>query len=727
MSRSFVAFDDVRDRLEEALKTADLPEDKPTIYVVRNMFGKIGLSVSEEFRSDSLEKALNGLAQTLHDRLGKYGRPVERAVLWVHPELLDTLDGTAQEIVPGVFLADRLIGGGGWWTVGKDKDEASIRYTLFSIKGGVGRSTTAAVLAWHLARRGEDVLVVDLDLESPGLASALLEPKVQPDFGVVDWFVEELVGQGELLVDQMVGKPEWTRDLDGTVWLAPSHGRNPGEYLAKLGRVYMDTAADPWTVRLQRLLTTLETRLKPKVVILESRSGLHDIGAASVTDVGAKVLLFAVDSPATWTGYEILFEHWRRLGLARDIRERLSIVSALTPELGTERYLVRFRDNAWNLFRDKLYDTLSGTDSSSDAVSYGFEDEDAPHAPLVIYWNRGLAAGTLLRRLEKSTVVQAYQLFLQRFDRQHLARPIETTPAIVPGQESVASKAENVRIALSELPEGTSHGEVPLPSQLYLPPSHRKALDPDVSLITGIRGSGKTFWWGALKDISIRKLLEKFDSRLAPTAKSEVWAGFGVTEAPNDYPGRDEIKEMIGRVEPRIIWRTIHARHLAEKSHPLTRLGSWVARAEYAKNNPEKITRLFREYDDRLDKQKKYSLVLFDGLDRSADNWSDMFKLIRGLLQHALEMRSYRRLRAKVFLRSDQSDETQVATFADASKIFSSSIQLTWPRQALYGLLWQYLGNSRKHGDALRRLLADGEWPVVEGKKKIYTVPQAAY
>ena len=65
MSRPFVAFDDVRGHLERALKTADLSEDKPTlkIYVVRNMFGKIGLSVSEEFKSDSLEEALNGLAQ----------------------------------------------------------------------------------------------------------------------------------------------------------------------------------------------------------------------------------------------------------------------------------------------------------------------------------------------------------------------------------------------------------------------------------------------------------------------------------------------------------------------------------------------------------------------------------------------------------------------------------------------------------------------------------------
>ena len=44
----------------------------------------------------------------------------------------------------------------------------------------------------------------------------------------------------------------------------------------------------------------------------------------------------------------------------------------------------------------------------------------------------------------------------------------------------------------------------------------------------------------------------------------------------------------------------------------------------------------------------------------------------------ALDMRSYRRLRVKIFLRSDQSDPAQVANFPDVSKILSSSVELSW-------------------------------------------------
>ena len=160
----------------------------------------------------------------------------------------------------------------------------------------------------------------------------------------------------------------------------------------------------------------LEADFEPQVVLLESRSGLHDIAAATVTDLDAQVLLFATDSASNWTDYEILFQHWQRRNLARQIRERLSIVSALTPELDTERYLQGFRERAWDLFRDCLYDDVASSGDSSDSFSFDLHDEDAPHDPLTIHWTRGLAAGASLRGLEQTTVEHAYKRFLERFN-----------------------------------------------------------------------------------------------------------------------------------------------------------------------------------------------------------------------------------------------------------------------------------------------------------------------
>ena len=118
------------------------------------------------------------------------------------------------------------------------------------------------------------------------------------------------------------------------------------------------TPPDAWATRLERLIRSLEHRCDPTVVLLESRSGLHDIAATAVTDLNAQVLLFATDSASTWLDYEILFHHWYSHGLAASIRERLSIVSALTPEIDTGDYLEGFRERSWNLFQEHLYDEL---------------------------------------------------------------------------------------------------------------------------------------------------------------------------------------------------------------------------------------------------------------------------------------------------------------------------------------------------------------------------------
>lgn len=419
MNDQFVQFDAVFDLVTSALhKLGDLPDGAAPVYLVRDLYGKVRISVSEDVRShEPCTKALRSLARILHDALGAHGYPARDGVLFVDPELLRTLDDVAQKIRPGVYWADRLVTGHDWWTVGDALPEGhAMRCTLYSVKGGVGRSTTAAVLAWHLARKGERVLVVDLDLESPGLTSAILDHELQPDFGVTDWFIEDLVTQGDRVVERMTAAPTWSHNLQGAVRVAPAHGGDPGDYLAKLGRVYMDTDQS-WTTRLARLLDRLEADFAPTLVLLESRSGLHDIAAATVTDLGAEVLLFATDSDSTWSGYEMLFRHWQFRQLTARIGERLSIVSALTPELDTERYLDKFRETAFYLFQHRLYERLDpDADPEDDFFSYDINDEHAPHNPLPIHWTRGLAAGTSLRNLERTTVGQAYSQFLERFD-----------------------------------------------------------------------------------------------------------------------------------------------------------------------------------------------------------------------------------------------------------------------------------------------------------------------
>ena len=296
------------------------------------------------------------------------------------------------------------------------------------------------------------------------------------------------------------------------------------------------------------------------------------------------------------------------------------------------------------------------------------------------------------------------------------------------------ARIRTVRRALTELPAETRYGTTPDLHEIYLPRSHLKALHPDNPLVTGMRGAGKTFWWSALQDPYARGLVGEQAGRVISrgttvlSKNTVVRAGFGERPALDNYPNKEAMSRLMNDgVDPKTIWRTVQAWHLlpfGEDDHPLRKQSSWEARTRYAADNPEAIERLFQDRDDEFNWKGVYFLILFDALDRCADDWKDMYRAVRGLLQSTLDLRSYRWLRAKVFLRSDQIEESKVADFPDASKVFSAAVELNWPRHELYGLLWHCLVNG-ENGELLRELLAEDEWPqtIVDGRK-LYAVPR---
>lgn len=251
----------------------------------------------------------------------------------------------------------------------------------------------------------------------------MLKNDESPDFGIVDWFVEDLVDQGEQILPRMTARARWAHDLRGDIVVAPAHGRDPGEYLSKLGRVFLDRppngsgGPEAWTARLSRLLTALEEQERPDVVLIDSRNGLHDVAAAVVAHLQAHVLLFATHSIANWVGYRLLFDHWRTYNVIQQIRHRLSIVAGLVQPDRAKEYLAGFQERAWDLFRETLYDEVPPGEPDMDAFSFDLLDKDAPHTPMPIYWNPGLASLSSLRDLGDSVILPAYQHFLPRFEQ----------------------------------------------------------------------------------------------------------------------------------------------------------------------------------------------------------------------------------------------------------------------------------------------------------------------
>lgn len=366
------------------------------LAINRDLNGRVRFIVPQSVeRQEAVRVAIETMYRKLAERIAPHAYPMASGILYEANH--DTVcKGAASYPLEGfdrVWVVDRLATEGNWASIAPEAQGAP-RVVFFSIKGGVGRSTALAATAWKLAQLGKRVLVLDLDLESPGLSISLLPAERQPTYGITDWLVEDLVDNGDTVLESMIATSALSRD--GEIYVVPAHGAKPGEYIAKLGRVWMpkvgrDGMHEPWSARLQRLLQDLEARIQPDIVLLDSRAGIDEVASSCVTDLGANlILLFALDGSQTWNGYRILFDHWRRAGVARDIRERLQIVAALVPELAPTDYLAAMREHAYDLFLETIYDEVAAAET--EAWSFDLGSEDAPHQPWAVRWHRGFAA-----------------------------------------------------------------------------------------------------------------------------------------------------------------------------------------------------------------------------------------------------------------------------------------------------------------------------------------------
>jgi hypothetical protein len=399
------------------------------VILVRDLKGRIRSVLAVK----PTEVAMNAYGADLSKALGIYGFSPDRALLFKEDMVAseEVFKGKRKLEVVGnlnLYLLDRQITGQDWMRSPLHRTTTNARITFHGIKGGVGRSTALVNWAWHLAEQGKKVLVFDLDLESPGLSSTLLPTENMPDFGIVDWFVEEGIGQGDLILPEMFATSPLAEKSSGKILVVPAYGNKTSDYIPKLSRCYADFSSEgahSWAERLHRLVVALEEEQCPDVVIFDSRAGLHDIAAVLVTRLDADAFLFAVDSPQTWDGYRLLFEYWAEYPeLLRLFRKRLQIIASLVPETGRDDYLSKFREHAWDLFRDHLYDELSADDV--DGFSFDIDEERAPHAPLPVFWHRALQEFNPVEGgIDISLAENAFGIFMKRADEFLTLKNIE--------------------------------------------------------------------------------------------------------------------------------------------------------------------------------------------------------------------------------------------------------------------------------------------------------------
>ena len=172
-------------------------------------------------------------------------------------------------------------------------------------------------MATNLARKGERVVCLDLDLEAPGVGGALAgDPSVLPRAGVVDFLLEYPLSGASLDIAEFYSEcsdPAIIRDGE-SIWVVPAGTVDPS-YLENLARVnysYLyQYASEKESGRspLHAMLRMLRDRLSPSVFLIDSRAGLHDLGGLTLSGIAHLHALFGLSSAQSWAGLSLAVGH----------------------------------------------------------------------------------------------------------------------------------------------------------------------------------------------------------------------------------------------------------------------------------------------------------------------------------------------------------------------------------------------------------------------------------
>jgi len=332
-----------------------------------------------------------------------------------------------------VRLLDRRIVGSAWLEspASVKQLDAAARLVFASLKGGVGRSTALAVAAADLARRNRNTLVIDLDFEAPGLGDFLLGDDRIPDFGTVDFLVENAITplvDNEL--DCFVGVSGLTAPGGGRVDVVPSFGKTAGKHpenvLAKLSRAMIEEVASDRealsvTGRISQLIDRLTERGHYDAILIDSRAGLSELMAPAILGLGATVLLFGTAQKQTIEGYRALFAGLKLLAERDRMRGDDASWRSLFKPVHAKASLdpdstARYRDELYYLFSEFLYDAEEAPALQPEAFTFDIDDPTAPHSPLIIPFNPSFAEFDSARHTNQLTQAFYEQTFRQFMD-----------------------------------------------------------------------------------------------------------------------------------------------------------------------------------------------------------------------------------------------------------------------------------------------------------------------
>lgn len=278
---------DIQELLNNTLKMSD---PQAQVSVRRNSLGWLDLRVvTKEFNNLEFlerERKVDQLLKPMNFDLGKY--PIGSYHL-LSPEEVSEMNSSASQQLQLPLWSEVLMAPELEFpqTTETDEQVSTTIVTFYSFKGGVGRSTALALVAGMLANRKRRVVMIDFDLEAPGLTALFPENLSGGDEGSLGLL--DYLHQRYLTPDKQLPKiTDCIRQVEsksrGELFLLPA-GEYNENYIHRLADLSIKSMYSRDDNPVHQLINDIKESLSPDVILIDARTGFDDSGAIALLDL----------------------------------------------------------------------------------------------------------------------------------------------------------------------------------------------------------------------------------------------------------------------------------------------------------------------------------------------------------------------------------------------------------------------------------------------------------
>lgn len=688
-----IHYNEVLDKTIEIVRGFVAEDKELEVYIIQDVYGKINIYLNQGNNkiSDQVEGTLK---ENIDHWLGYCGDYAEEYFIRTQ---IQEWKKESKPYCPGIWVFEKYLTNAYWdgkQRVDKMLELSSKLVSFYSFKGGVGRTTTMAMTAVSLAKKGKKVVILDFDLEAPGVAS-LFPEEAMSRYGLLDFLLESSVYGTEANVDEYmypVGEYCHVNQMGGEIYVVPAIGSaikdDADAYRKSLMRFDLDVPLyEEEVTPIDILLAKIDEFVRPDYIFIDTRSGIHQIGGITLSRYSDLAVLFFYGSKQNIQGMKTT------IPILKTENTPFVLLNVKVPENA------ELADMEKKIYLEGAYDAFRICNEEYKDELIAIDDETAEHYPIDISYHAGLEVIQNTDQLIKvcneqepqiKRIVTAIEDVLLPEKEQSYDEKDISHNAVIDAFRTLIGKNE------TGAAEDDFASEGDLKNNFYPLRSYSFIFDQKKFLVLGQKGVGKTALFTALKYNHYAKALAKYLQIDSEQYEHSEWI-VGTSQETDYIDIFGNLKDD-DQIRAFLYYKTIKI--LLEHEPEIEKLidrdllkNLFDGRLTSKKFNmlDEKLAfdlkELLIHVNEYYEQKNKVVTIIYDALDRVVSN-KDRGRFVSALVyMWYMNENTMHNIKSKIFLRKDIYDRE--VNVPDKVKLKNYSVTILWEYDQLFAMVWK--------------------------------------